>query len=312
MIELKEVTKKYNNLPILENVSLTIDEGDIYGIIGESGSGKTTLLNLIAGFISPTTGKVMHHLPGRQEAVEVHEHMQMLKKHIGYTAQHNSFYPRLTIKENLLHFGLLYGLPRPLLINNIKSLLHFTKLFDHRNKLAEHLSEGMQRRLDISCSMVHKPSLLLLDEPTADLDSLLQKEILALLQEVRKQGVTIIMVSHDLKSVEEICNKVAIIHKGKVYRHGSLDEVKEPFLKEKMTINIRPSANKEALLAALQLLPIEKIIDKGNELVVYPTNVERTVSGLLQFIKQENLYFNDMDVRKPSLHEIFEKIAHEP
>ena len=120
------------------------------------------------------------------------------------------------------------------------------------------------------------------------------------------------MVSHDLKSVEDICKKVAILHKGRVFRQGSLDEVKEPFLKEKMTINIKPSGNKEAILAALQRLPVEKIVDKGNELIVYPANLERTISGLLQFIKQENLYLNDMDVRKPSLHEIFEKIAAEP
>ena len=240
---------------------------------------------------------------------DLNKNLDKIKKYIGFTPQHNSFYHKLTVVENLMHFGQLYGIPKETLINNIKSLLSFTSLMGERHKLAEHLSGGMQKRLDISCSLVHKPKILVLDEPTADLDPILQKEILWLLREANKQGVSIVMASHHLDSIEQICNKVAIIHQGKVYSYGLIDDVKKPFLKDYFTINLRPGESKEKIITLLKTLPIQKIVDEGSRLVVYPQDIQKTVTGLLGFIKQENLYLHDMDMRKPSLHEIFEKIV---
>jgi ABC-2 type transport system ATP-binding protein len=308
-IKLKGVKKEYNNMPILDEVNLTIEENDMYGIIGESGSGKTTLLNLITGFIEPSFGNIEYYSKVTHGPKNLNKNLAKIKKYIGFTPQHNSFYPKLTVKENLVHFGRLYGLNEETMIKNAKSILHFTQLFEHRNKLAEFLSEGMQRRLDIACSLIHKPKLLVLDEPTADLDPVLQAEILQFLQEINKQGTTIVIASHHLDSIENVCNKVAIIHKGKVHSEGLIDDVKKPFLKDNLSITIRPGSNKEQIINNLKEFPIEKIIDKGNQLIVFPKDVEKTVSFLLRFIQDENLYLNDMDVRKPSLNEIFEKIS---
>ncbi len=309
LIQLKGVGKEYSKRKILEDVNLIIEEGDFLGIIGESGSGKTTLLNLLTGFITPTEGSISYYSKVTQEPKDLNKNLHKIKRQIGFTPQHNSFYPKLTVKENLLHFGKLYGLKHETLINNAKSILYFTKLFEHRDKLAEHLSEGMQRRLDIACSLIHKPKLLVLDEPTADLDPILQREILLFLQEVNKQGMTIVMASHNLDSVENICNKVAIVHKGKVHSAGYIDEVKEPFLKNGFTINIKPGSNKQRVLEMIERLPVNKIVDQGNQLIVYPQNIERTIQSLLRIIQEEHLYINDVDMRKPSLVEIFELIV---
>ncbi len=309
LLELKEVRKDFSNTTILQNVTLTIDEGDIYGIIGESGSGKTTLLNIVTGFMEPTEGEVLFLSRITHEPRNLHEHLQRIKRQIGFTPQHNSYYPKLTVKENLLHFGRLYGLKDELLINNIKTLLQFTGLFEHRNKLAEHLSGGMQKRLDVSCSLAHKPKILVLDEPTADLDPVLQKEILLLLQEVNKQGVTIILASHHLDSIESICNKVAIIHKGHLHSHGLIDEVKKPFLKDYFTLNLHPGDSKEKIIRILKTLPLKKIVDQGSKLIIYPADIDTTIKSLLAYIKEENLYIHDLDLRKPSLAEIFELIT---
>ncbi|MBI2151109.1 ABC transporter ATP-binding protein [Candidatus Woesearchaeota archaeon] len=309
LVQLKEVSKEYEKVPILQGVNLTIEEGDVYGIIGESGSGKTTLLNMITGFLQPTDGSISYQIEATLPARDLSRELHKVKKQIGFTPQHNSFYPKLTVKENLIHFGKLYNVPEATLVSNIKNLLTFTRLFEHRNKIAEHLSEGMRRRLDIACSLIHKPKVLVLDEPTADLDSNLQKEILSLLQQANKQGVTIVIASHHLDNVEEICNKVAIVNKGNVFCHGLIDEVKKPFLRENVTITLKPGENKEQILQLIRRLPVEKIVDKGNSLVVYPNDIQQTVSGLLQMIKEQNLYLNDMDVRKPSLKEIFETIT---
>ncbi len=309
LIQLKEVSKHFGKNQVLHDVNLTIEEGDVFGVIGESGSGKTTLLHLITGFIEPTEGEALYYTHTTHEPRNLNKNLSKIKKHIGFTPQHNSFYHKLTVKENLLHFGLLYKMQRNVLINNIKSILQVTSLFEDRNKLAEHLSGGMQKRLDISCSLIHKPKLLVLDEPTADLDPILQKEILWLLTEMNKQGITIIIASHHLDNIEQICNKVAIIHKGMVHSHGLIDDVKKPFLKDYFTIHLRPGDSKDRIILALKNLPVQKIVDEGTKLVIYPIDTEKTINSLLNFIKRDNLYLHDLDMRKPSLTEIFEEIA---
>ena len=311
LIKLKEVTKEYRKKRVLEDASLIIEEGDVFGVIGQSGSGKTTLLSLIAGFIQPSEGEVIYvsGIDGKEH--NLHKNLYRIKKQLGFAQQKNSFYPKLTVGENLLHFGQLYGLKKDVVQGNVKSLLQFTRLYEHRNKLAEELSGGMQKRLDISCSLVHKPKILLLDEPTSDLDPLLRREVLNLLQEVNRQGVTIILTSHLLDEIEEICNKVAIVHKGRVHSQGFMDDIKKPYLKEGFTIHLSPGKDKERIIARLRTMPVEKIVDKGNQLIIYPTSVEQTIGHLLSFIKEEQLYFHDLHLQRPSLREVFENIAAE-
>ena len=308
-VQIKEVSKVYQQVPVLEGVTLNIEEGDLYGVIGESGSGKTTLLNVLTGFLPPSSGEVLISHSSTEEPWNVIRGLHQFKSWVGFMPQHNAFYPKLTIKENLFHFGKLYNLKQETLVTNAKSLLQFTQLFDHRNKLAEHLSDGMQRRLDLACSLIHKPKLLVLDEPTAELDPVLQEEILQLLQQINRQGITIVLASHHLEGIENICNKVAILHRGRVHTQGLMEEIKKPFLKEKLTINIRSGGNKQMLLDTLQKLPVDKIVDKGNQVIIYPADIERTVNTLLRLIKEEHLYLNDLDVRKPTLHEIFNRIT---
>jgi len=309
LIELKGVSKRFGKNIILEDVNLSIEEGDILGVVGQSGSGKTTLLNLISGFIQPSSGKVLHSFRATGKQGSLSKELDKIKKLIGYAPQHNSFYPKLSVVENMLHFGQLYGIKKPVLRNNIISLLNATELYAHRKKLAEQLSGGMQKRLDISCSLVHKPRILLLDEPTGDLDIILQREIMNFIQEVNKQGVTLVLATHQLDLLEKICNKVIIIHKGKVIDNGLIEDIRKPFLKEDFTISLSPGENKERMISILKTLPVENIIDRGHYLVVHPKDTKVMVNSLLKIIEEENLYLHDLDLRKPSLNEIFEKIA---
>jgi len=308
-IQLKDVTKVYAQKEVLKDVNITINEGDIFCIIGKSGSGKTTLLNLISGLIAPTKGEAVYFSRVDQHEKNLHKNIHHIKKHIGFTPQNTSFYDKLTVKENLLHFGKMYGIKKATLINNAKSLLQFMQLLEHRDKLASHLSGGMRKRLDIACSLVHKPKILLLDEPTSDLDPVLQKEILTMLREVNKQGVTIVFATNQLETAEEICSKLAVIHDGKVYSQGTLDEIRNPYIDEYFTIRVQRGEEKATILNYLRQLPINKVIDEGQEIKVYPDDIAVTLQGLLHIIKSENLNLHNLDIRKPFLREVFEKIV---
>lgn len=309
LIELKEVSKSFGKAKVLEDVNLSIEVGDVLGVIGKSGSGKTTLLNLIGGFLRPSEGKVLHSFRVTEKPASLHENLRKIKDKIGFAPQHNSFYPKLTVAENLMHFGQLYGLKRQTIVNNVKNLLAATKLQPHHDKLAQHLSGGMQKRLDISCSLVHKPEILILDEPTDDLDPILQREIMGFLKEVNKQGVTLVIASHNLDLLEKTCNKIAIVHNGKVRDCGLISDFRKPYLKEHFTINLNVSDNKEKILSYIHHLNAEKIIDRGHQIVVYPRNASQTINSLLNIIEEEDLY--DIDIRRPSLGDIFEKITME-
>jgi ABC-2 type transport system ATP-binding protein len=309
LIQLKGVTKEYKTNKVLENVNLSIKEGDIFGIIGQSGSGKSTLLSLMAGLLRPSNGDVLYYSKLSQQPKSLHRNFKKIKQYIGFTPQHFSFYPKLTVKENLFHFGALHGMQKTKILANAKNLLEFTELYEDRNKLAEHLSGGMQKRLDISCSLIHRPKILFLDEPTADLDPVMQEDIIHLIQEVNSQGITVIISSHHLESLERICDKIAIIHNGRIHSTGDVESIRKPFLKEHLTINIKTGQDKERILALASRLPINKIIDQGDRLVLFPENASTAVNSLLQAVQEEQLYLHDIDLRKPSFNEIFERIV---
>lgn len=310
-IQLKGVSKAFKGRTVLDNINLTIEEGDVFGVIGQSGSGKTTFLNLIAGFAEPTAGEVLYWSKVDHKPKNLTKNLHKIKQFIGYNPQHTSFYPKLTVKENLLHFGQMYNLKQETLYSNAKSLLEFTHLYQHKDKLAEELSGGMQKRLDLSCSLVHKPKYLVLDEPTSDLDFILQEEIANLIQEVNRQGVTIVIASHHLEFLEKICTKIAIVHEGKLKNYGNLDHIQKPFLKDDVVINIKTRSEKERIIGLIKKLSVKKIVDQGHQLIIYPKDTERTLIDLMKLIKKENLYLYDLDLRKPSLNEIFFQVAKE-
>ena len=309
ILELKEVTKTFGKRVILDDVSLTVEEGDIFGLIGQSGSGKTTLLNLLVGFYQPTEGKVSYQIDPHKKPKEVSQHLSTVKKTFGFASQVSSFYPKLTVNENLLHFGHLYGIKKPVLKGNIKSLLTFTELLEHKNRLSEHISVGMQKRLDLSCSLIHKPKVLILDEPTADLDPVLQKEILHLIKQSNKQGITIIIASHHLNDIEHICNKVALIHKGKLVHSGTVEEIKKPYLQKEGAIHFKVGEFHHKMIGLLEKLPLKRIVDKKDSLVIYSSKLQNTLHQLISLAQKEHIPLLDLDIKKPTLQDVFEKIV---
>tara|TARA_Y100000310_G_C20702665_1_gene831429 strand:- start:7797 stop:8744 length:948 start_codon:yes stop_codon:yes gene_type:complete len=310
-IKLKGAGMRYKKQSVLHDVDLTIADGDIIGIIGKSGSGKTTLLNLIAGFMEPSEGEVVYVSKVNNKEKSLYRNLGKIKKYVGFTPQHNSFYHKLTVLENLLHFGKLYKLDKNTLNANVKALLEVTRLKEHRHKLADQLSGGMQKRLDIACSLVHKPKILILDEPTGDLDPVLRRETLNFLQEVNKQGVTLVIASHQLDSVEMLCNKIAVIHNGHVHSQGAIQEIRKPFLRDHFVINIHSPRNKDILIEALRNLPLKKLIDKNDRIIVYPENVGETMTKVMEIIAQQEVYLPEVNIQHRPLNDIFEIIMKE-
>jgi ABC-2 type transport system ATP-binding protein len=317
-LKVANLTKELGNRLVLDNITFEVEKGEIFGIIGMSGSGKTTLLSHLIGFIEPDEGEIQYHsdrvltkgkTPG--ELRQLKKSMQTVKSIFGFAPQAPSFYPRLTVEENLIHFGSLHKVPMKQLQENMKKLLEMTKLDQHRNKLAEHLSGGMQRRLSIMCGMIHSPEILILDEPTADLDPVLREDMWKLIREINDMGTTIIVASHFLHEMEAMCNRIALISNGKLLKYGEVEEVKDAFTNNS-AVEIKVESTPEyikALYANIGKIYADKVHKEAERITVYTKRPKDTLLDIVNILKTKKIPVNTLEVHRPTLREVFERVA---
>ena len=210
-LQLERVTKKYDQIVALRDLSLSIETGEMFGLIGPDGAGKTTAIRLMCGLLKPENGTV--RVLGRDP---VKDHLAVTQT-IGYLSQRFSLYGDLSIDENISFFAEIHGLRmRDRAIHDRRErLLELTQLVKFRSRLAEQLSGGMKQKLALACTLVHEPKIILLDEPTTGVDPVSRREFWKLLSEFLAQGITILMATPYLDEAER-CSRVALLHEGEL------------------------------------------------------------------------------------------------
>ena len=299
-IKLSGVEKGFGKNVVLKNLNFEIPRGKIFGIIGVSGSGKTTLLRLIVGYYRPNKGQVIFN------DKEVWRQNIALAKHFGFASQENAFYDNLTAAENVRFFGNLYGLMGGYLYSRVENALMVVGLNEYKDILAKNLSGGMKRRLDVACAIVNEPSILILDEPTEDLDPILRKEILNLIKKINVMGTTVIFTTHLLDEAEFLCDHVAILCNQTVLTIGAPDELKKRYKRgEEIHILLE---DKKRYGHYLKSIGDGKTRIVNDRLVVYvpenkrATKVLRKILSNIEKNRDKVIY---VDIRKPTLSEIF-------
>ncbi len=304
-IQFENISKSFGKKVVLNDVNLSIPYKEIYGIIGKSGSGKTTLLSILIGFIRADKGKVYY------QSQDTNKEISLVKQQFGFAAQQASFYTRLTVRENLEYFGRLYGLKESELREKIPNLLKLVNLQDAEDLQGWKLSAGMQKRLDIACAIIHDPKVLILDEPTQDLDPVLRKDILDLVKKINKdKEVTVVVTSHLLDEVEYICTMVAILDSTKIITSGTLNNLKDRYSKYVEVILDIETKNYEKIIKQLKgKQDIKKIVVRNDKLYLYTTNGENLIKDMLAFARERKLKINNISLNRPSLEEIFESLT---
>ncbi|MBN1442625.1 MAG: ABC transporter ATP-binding protein [Planctomycetes bacterium] len=221
VIEVKHLRKRFAGNIALEDVSLTVGEGEIFGFIGPNGAGKTTTIRILATLLEPTAGQV------RISGLCVQNDTEEVRRIIGYMPDQYGLYDGLTVEEYLEFFAGAYRIPPRLRRSTLGDVMDLTDLGPLRRRMVSSLSRGMKQRLCLAKTLIHDPRLLILDEPAAALDPRARIELRMLLKELRRMGKTIFISSHILTELSDICTSVGIIEKGRLIECGSIDQIKQ-------------------------------------------------------------------------------------
>lgn len=312
ILRMANVTKSFGTHLVLDNIRLSIHPGEIFGVIGLTGSGKTTLLNTMIGFVEPDEGMVIIKSPEDSQDYVVSKRPQVVHKYFGFAAQHPSFYDKLTVYENIDHFSSLYNIPKKERKQRCTDLIKMVGLWNSKDVLAHNLSGGMQKRLDIACSLVHNPSLLILDEPTADLDPLSRDKMWDLLRDINSYGTTIILASHFVNELESLCSRFAILHKSRLLQVGTPDELRDDFSRNYEVNLIVESKNYNPIINELVSRPSLKIQNhtiNNKTLTIFTQKPEKTLSAIAKLIDSMDEKIIDINIKKPTIRELFESLV---
>lgn len=308
VFKIRNLKKRFGNRNVLRGIDLDIYKGEVLGLIGRSGSGKTTLLHSMIGFLQPDAGDVeilvepTHRALGNPTYKNVIRNTKAAKRVYGFASQIPSFYDNLTVRENLEYFGSLYQIPKNIIKTNAEILLDLMNLNSAQKMLAKNLSGGMERRLDIALALMHDPAVLLLDEPTADLDPILRKQIYKLIKKINEKETTVILASHHISELEEVCDRIAVLKDGRVLAVGTPDQIRKRFSRS-MKITLK-TANKDYKKTYEKFKPeIHK-----DSLVFTSQDPEQTIKDIMQTVEKAKHKIELLSAQRPTLAEIFVSI----
>ena len=287
MIQIENVTKRYDNTTVVDNLNLQINEGEIVGIIGHNGAGKSTTMKMIAGLIEPTSGRV------RVMGQDMLKGNTKVKQKIGYLPEESPLYEAMTAQQYLLFFSELYQMPRPKALQRIDELLASLDLRE-TTKLTGEFSKGMKRKTAIARTLLHDPDLLILDEPNSGLDPLTSFFIINYLKSLRRQGKTIILSAHNLFHVETICDRVGIIKNGKLLIFDTMDAIRARLGEREYQVIFHTD----------QKLDYEQL--NGN--YIFRTADVDGIARMLETVSANKWTLMDLSMRESALEEIYVKL----
>jgi ABC-2 type transport system ATP-binding protein len=242
VIRTTNLSKRYGDFEALRGIDLLAESGDIYGFIGPNGAGKTTTIKILTTLLEPTGGDAF------VDGHSVWDDKEAVRSIVGYMPDAFGVYPDMTVTEYLHFFAAAYDIPRSERTGLVGGLLELTDLSFKEDSLVDSLSKGMQQRLGLARALVHDPKVLILDEPAAGLDPRARVELREILRELQRMGKTILLSSHILSELAEICNRVGIVERGRLVAQGSVDSILEQ-LSGECTILVRTADTSAALLA---------------------------------------------------------------
>jgi ABC-2 type transport system ATP-binding protein len=295
-IRTEALTKSFDAMEAVSGLTLSVTEGEIFGLVGPDGAGKTTTMRLLTAIMEPTSGDAWvagHHVVREAEA---------LKEEIGYMSQRFGLYPDLTVAENIAFYADIYGVTSVGRAEKVERLLAFSHLLPFKKRLAGNLSGGMKQKLGLACALIHTPRVLFLDEPTNGVDPVSRRDFWRILYQLLQEGVTIFVSTAYLDEAER-CSRVGLLYKGKLFAVGTPNEVK--LLTRGSIIEIRAAEPRRATSLLRQQLPSGSVGLFGDRIHVVARDPDRVTSQAEEVLAQAGLKLEGIRIIEPALEDVF-------
>ncbi len=296
VIAVTELTKEFGELTAVDGLSFSVEQGEIFGLVGPDGAGKTTTLRMLAGVLDATSGQAM--VAGH----DVTQDAEAAKNHLSYMPQRFGLYEDLTVNENLRFYGDIFGVRRSDREERTARLLAASGMSEFRDRLAGNLSGGMKQKLALSCALIHTPRVLLLDEPTNGVDPVSRRDFWRILYSLLSEGVTIVYSTAYLDEAER-CHRLALLHEGKLLMLGSPDELKRNIPGEIVTV---PSTNPRPLKALLKDAPgVSHTVLAGDRVNLLVDDAAVRIPELRRRMDAASADYSDVLVAAPTMEDLF-------
>lgn len=301
IIKIENLIKRYGSKLAVDNLSLNIEEGEIFGLLGPNGAGKSTTIKIITGLLGSNSGSV------KVGGFDLNDKASRInaKRIIGLVPQDLAIYSNMSARDNVLFFGRLYGLKGKELKDMTEEALDFVGLMDREHEKSKKFSGGMKRRLNIACAIVHQPKIIILDEPTVGIDPQSRNHILESIKELNRRGSTIIYTSHYMEEAEILCHRVGIIDNGKLIALGTKQELKNILAEdEKLLLKINtPSFN--AADEIKKMRGIKSATFKDDVLEIITTNGQQQLQDILFTLSKHDIKVKSFNIIEPDLESLF-------
>ena len=302
MISVQGLSKRFGELRAVDRISFDVPQGELFGFLGPNGAGKTTTLSMISGLLRPDEGTV------KVGEFNLWESPRQAKRLLGLVPQDIALYEEFNARENLLFWGGLYDVPRAELKRSMDEILARVGLADRAREPVRRFSGGMKRRLNLAIGLVHRPKVLLLDEPTVGIDPQARNNILDIIRDIARQGTTILFTTHHLDEAEHLCDRIAIMDRGQILQTGSVRELAHA-IGDKEVITLRGAFSAQQIQQCLQHEPVS-IVSATDQLVTLSlTDEHYGLASLVERLGKAGLPLADLSVQKPTLESVFLKLT---
>ncbi|MFA6816431.1 MAG: ABC transporter ATP-binding protein [Lentisphaeria bacterium] len=295
-IQTEKLSKVFDGVTAVDQLTLSVAEGEIFGLVGPDGAGKTTTMRLLTGIMDPTAGE------GWVCGLHTVREAEAIKEKIGYMSQRFGLYPDLTVMENIEFYADIYGVARKDRASSIDRLLAFSNLTPFKKRQAGNLSGGMKQKLGLACALIHQPKVLFLDEPTNGVDPVSRRDFWRILYQLLQEKVTIFVSTSYLDEAER-CHRVGLIHKGKLLAVGTPDELKH--LMRGTILEVCAAIPRHAKVVLRKVFGTNSVSLFGDKVHVVTTTPEKTARDIEFILAQEKLEVTGVRVLEPALEDVF-------
>jgi ABC-2 type transport system ATP-binding protein len=298
IVQITNLTKTFGDFTAVDNISFSIEKGEIFGFLGPNGAGKSTTLSMLATLVSPTSGNALVN------GFDIVSQRDDVRNSIGMVFQDSSLDEELTAYENMDFHGRLYSVPPAIREKKIMELLKLVELDDRKDSLVKTFSGGMRRRLEIARGFLHEPKVLFLDEPTLGLDPQTRNKLWTYIKQLNKEkGLTIILTTHYMDEADRLCDRIAIIDHGKIIVTGTSSKLKDAIGGDVVTIETQNKDKIESLMKGCKWCKSTKVHD--GQVTMHIQDAGKHVPEILNMAYKNKIKIDFLAINKPTLEDVF-------